>query len=167
MNFSKLLSSRQSILRQAHLANLAFSYFTISRLADRAAKAGLSQRVRLRATSVGEETIPASLTALTGSQSVIEEHFSDEDVLQLADSMEFALEGPFVEVEFTLDDSVSYVSGHRSGRSLGVRQLIAHRGEYLIGTNTRRVIEEMCRHDHLINRHTLKESRQFPFHRLV
>lgn len=108
MNFSKLLSSRQSILRQAHLANLAFSYFTISRLADRAAKAGLSQRVRLRATSVGEETIPASLTALTGSQSVIEEHFSDEDVLQLADSMEFALEGPFVEVEFTLDDFVSY-----------------------------------------------------------
>jgi hypothetical protein len=107
MNFSKLLSSRQSILRQAHLANLAFSYFTICRLADRAAKAGLTHRVKLRATNVGEEIVPASLIALSGNQSVIEEHFSDEDVLQLADSIEFAMEGPFAEVEFNFDDLVT------------------------------------------------------------
>jgi hypothetical protein len=107
MNFSKLLSSRQSLLRQARLANLAFSYFTVCRLAKRVAMAGLTNQVRLRATTAGEEIIPASLTAISGNQSVIEEHFSDEDVLQLADSVEFALEAPFVEVEFALDELVS------------------------------------------------------------
>jgi len=104
MNISKLLSSRKALLRQAHLANLAFSYFTIRRLAERVTHARLQGRVRLKATVTGEEIIPASLTALDGSQSVIEEHFSDEDILQLADSVEFAFEGPFLEAEFPLQE---------------------------------------------------------------
>jgi hypothetical protein len=104
MNISKLLSSRQTLLRQAHLANLAYSYFTLRRLGERVIRAGLQGRVQLRAATVGEDFIPATLVALDGSQSVIEEHFLDEDVLQLADSMEFALEGPFGEVEFLLED---------------------------------------------------------------
>ena len=104
MNFSKLLSSRQSLLRQAHLANLAYSYFTIRRLGDRVTNARLHGRVRLRPTSVGDDVVPASLTALSGNQSVIEEHFSDDDVLQLVDSIEFALESSFGELEFELDE---------------------------------------------------------------
>jgi hypothetical protein len=104
MNFSKLLSSRHSLLRQAHLANLAHSYFTISRLGDRVTNARLTGRVRLRPTSVGEDVVPASLTALSGNQSVIEEHFSDEDVLQLVDSIEFAIESSFTEIDFELDE---------------------------------------------------------------
>ncbi len=104
MNFSKLLSSRQSLLRQAHLANLAHSYYTIRRLGDRVANARLSGRVRLRPITVGDDPQPATLTALTGNQSVIDEHFSDEDVLQLVDSLEFALESNFSELEFELDE---------------------------------------------------------------
>jgi hypothetical protein len=53
---------------------------------------------------VGDDAQPASLTALTGNQSVIDEHFSDEDVLQLVDSLEFALESNFSELEFELDE---------------------------------------------------------------
>jgi hypothetical protein len=106
MKISKLLSSRQALLHQAHLANLAYSYSTLRRLADRVAKARLCGAVRLRATSVDadDETSPAALIALEGSQSVIEEHFTDEDVLQLADAIEFALESDFAEVEFALDE---------------------------------------------------------------
>jgi hypothetical protein len=104
MNISKLLSSRKALLRQAHLANLAFSYFTIRRLAERVTNARLQGRVRLKPTITGEEICPASLTAIDGSQSVIEEHFSDEDILQLADAVEFAFEGPFLEAEFPLQE---------------------------------------------------------------
>ena len=113
MNFSKLLSSRQTLLRQAHLANLAHSYFTIRRLAERVTNAHLRGLVRLRPTVVGDDACAASLTALEGNQSVIEEHFTIEDILDLADSMEFALDGPFAEVEFQLDEL-----GVRYGASL-------------------------------------------------
>ena len=104
MNFSKLLSSRQTLLRQAHLANLAHSYFTIRRLADRVTNANLRGLVRLRPTTVGDEACAASLAALEGNQSVIEEHFTVEDILELADSMEFAVDGSFAEIEFRLDE---------------------------------------------------------------
>jgi hypothetical protein len=107
MNFSKLLSSRQSLLRQAHLANLAYSYFTIRRLGDRVTNARLTGRVRLRPTSVSEDVTPASLTALAGNQSVLEEHFSDDDILQLVDSIEFALETTFSELDFEIDELAS------------------------------------------------------------
>ena len=115
MNFSKLLSSRQTLLRQAHLANLAHSYFTIRRLAERVTNAHLRGLVRLRPTVVGDDACAASLTALEGNQSVIEEHFTIEDILELADSMEFALDGPYAEVEFQLDEL-----GVRYGASLRV-----------------------------------------------
>ncbi|MGC4071682.1 MAG: hypothetical protein QM760_04065 [Nibricoccus sp.] len=104
MNFSELLKSRQSLLRQAHLANLAFSYATLRRLGDHVEKARLQGRVRLRPADEEEDATPASLTALDGSQAVIEEHFSDEDIYHLADSIAFALETPFSEIELRLED---------------------------------------------------------------
>lgn len=103
MKFSELLKTRQSLLRQAHLANLAFSYDTLRRIGDRVEKARLQGRVRLRSADEDEAT-PASLTALDGSQAVIEEHFADEDVHHLADSIAFSLETPFSEIELRLED---------------------------------------------------------------
>ena len=44
------------------------------------------------------------LIALDGSQSVIEEHFSDEDIQRLADGIAFALETSFNEIELRLED---------------------------------------------------------------
>ena len=48
MKLSKLLATRKIIIQHANLANLAYSYFTLKRLADRVAHAGLRGRVKLR-----------------------------------------------------------------------------------------------------------------------
>ena len=104
MNLSELLKSRQGLLRQAHLANLAFSYTALQRFAERVENARIHGRVRLKPTGDDDEATPASLTALDGNQSVIEEHFADEDIHHMADSIAFAIETPFSEIEFNLRD---------------------------------------------------------------
>src|SRR3954470_11641277 len=90
MKLSKLLATRKVILRQATLANTAFAYLTFKRLAERVAGAKLSGLVSLRPANEHEERFCASLTALEGSQAVIDEHFLDEDVWKLADALAFA-----------------------------------------------------------------------------
>lgn len=102
MRLSKLLATRQSIIRHANLANLAFSYQTLKRLADRAASARLRGRVQLRQADAAEELYWATLTALEGNQSVIEEHFDDEDIMDLADAIAYAIAGEFASIEFDL-----------------------------------------------------------------
>ncbi len=103
MKLSQLLATRQIINRHANLANTAYAYVTLKRLADRVAAAGLHGLVRLRQADAEEEIYWASLQALTGSQAVIEEHFDDEDVMDLADAVAYALEGEFTAIEFTLE----------------------------------------------------------------
>jgi len=103
MKLSQLLATRQIINRHANLANTAFAYVTLKRLADRVALAGLQGKVRLRQADTAEEIYWASLQALTGSQAVIEEHFDDEDVMDLADAVAYALEGDFTAIEFSLE----------------------------------------------------------------
>jgi hypothetical protein len=104
MKLSKLLASRQSILRQAHLANLGQAYFTLRQLGDRVASARLCGRVRLQPADPREERYAAALTALTGSQARIEEHFSDEELMLLADAVALAIEAEFAEIEFNLEE---------------------------------------------------------------
>lgn len=103
MNISDLLKNRQELRRQVHLANLAFSYTTLRRFAERVNNARIQGRVRLRPASEGEDATPATLTALDGSQSVIEEHFIDEEIHQLADSIAFSIETSFNEIEFHIE----------------------------------------------------------------
>jgi hypothetical protein len=104
MKLSKLLATRQGILRQAWLANLGYAYATLKTLADRVETAQLSGRVRLQPADPTEERYWAALTALEGNQSVIEEHFSDQDVLDLADAAVFAVGAEFGEIEFPLEN---------------------------------------------------------------
>jgi hypothetical protein len=104
MKLSKLLATRQGILRQARLANLAYAYTTLKRLADRIANARLSGAVRLQPADPTEERYWATLTALEGNQSVIEEQFSDQDILDLADATVFAIGGEFAAIEFPLEN---------------------------------------------------------------
>jgi hypothetical protein len=104
MKLSKLLATRKIIIRHANLANLAYSYLTLKRLADRVAVAKLKGRVKLRQTDAADELYWASLIAVDGSQSVIEEHFSDEDIMDLADAVAFAIEGEFAEIDFRLEE---------------------------------------------------------------
>lgn len=105
MKLSQLLATRKTLIRQAHLANLAYAYLTLTRLAKRVAAARLHGLVQLRQAGGGqEEPHWASLTALEGNQSVIEEHFSDDDVMALADAVAYAVPGGLSEVEFKLEE---------------------------------------------------------------
>src|SRR4051812_45957511 len=104
MKISKLLASRRTLQRQAHLASLAHAYFTLRRLAARTARVGLHGPVRLQPAEPREERYWPVLTALQGPQSRIEEHFSDHDLMELADAIALAVESNFDEIEFDLDD---------------------------------------------------------------
>jgi hypothetical protein len=104
MKLSKLLATRQAMLRQAQLANLAFAYATLERFAVRIATANLRGLVKLRPADPTDERFWASLRALEGNQSVIEEHFADHELIELADAMGFAAEGEFSELDFRLEE---------------------------------------------------------------
>jgi len=112
MKLSQLLATRKTIIRQANLANLAYAYMTLTRLATRVAAARLHGLVHLRQAG-GDQEEPhwASLTALEGNQSVIEEHFDDDDLMALADAIVFAVGHEFPEIEFNLEElSGKYVA---------------------------------------------------------
>lgn len=101
---STLLTQRAALLRQVRLANLAFAYQTLEKFAGRIARARLTGAVTLASPDPGEQRYWASLTALEGSQSVIEEHFADEDVLELSDLMGFLGGRDTLEVTFRLEE---------------------------------------------------------------
>ena len=90
MKLSHLLRQRPALLRQARLTNLAFAYAKLDGFATRIARAHLHGEVNLRQATPEAERSWASLTALQGNQSVIEEHFTDEDIMDLADLVAFA-----------------------------------------------------------------------------
>jgi hypothetical protein len=60
--------------------------------------------VTVRHAAPEEERYWASLTANEGAQSVLEEHFSDEDVMELADLLTFLNCSDALEVTFSLEE---------------------------------------------------------------
>jgi len=81
MKLSILLSQRRALLRQARLAAYAFAYWKLDECTRRIARAGIRGGVRLtRGAPDAPECFP-TLTAIDGSQSVLEEHFTDEGEL--------------------------------------------------------------------------------------
>jgi hypothetical protein len=101
---STLLAQRQALLRQARLANLAFAYTTLNAFQRRVARAQLSGRVTLRPAAPQADRYWPTLTALDGSQSVIEEHFADEDLTDLADVIGFVTGNDAMDITFSLDE---------------------------------------------------------------
>lgn len=106
MKLSSLLAQRRALLQQTRLANLAFAYDRLSDFAGRIARARLAGDVRLQQAAPDAERYWASLTALHGSQSVIEEHFTDEDFMDLADVIAYATGGYDLDLTFRLDELV-------------------------------------------------------------
>lgn len=104
MNLSQLLAQRDALLRQAHLANLAYAYAQLVEFAARIARARLTGRVTLRHPSPEQEIYCATLTALEGNQSVLEEHFTDLDVMDLADVVAFACGQSRLDLTFSIQD---------------------------------------------------------------
>lgn len=90
MKLSQLLNARDALNRRAQLANLAFAYETLAAIAHRIARARLSGRVTLRPIDPEADRYWATLTALEGSQAAIEEHFTEEDLSDLADAIAYA-----------------------------------------------------------------------------
>ena len=103
MKLSKLLLQRTDLLRQVRLANLAFAYHALREFALRVQRAGLRGAVTLKPVDASEERFVATLTALECNQSVIEEHFTDEDILLFSDVIAFATGHPGFEVTFHLE----------------------------------------------------------------
>ena len=101
---SHLLNRREALLQQLRLANLAFAYKTLSDFAERIARGRLLGRVNLQHASADAERYWASLTALDGNQSVIEEHFSDADIMDLADVIAFTTRSDELDLTFRLED---------------------------------------------------------------
>ncbi len=104
MKLSDLIASRNQLVRQATLANLAHAYQTLSTFAARIKRAGLRGPVQLVRSHVAPEHYWAALIPLAGHQSVIEEHFTDDDILELSEAIFFAadMEGP--EISFSLEE---------------------------------------------------------------
>jgi hypothetical protein len=101
---STLLNRREALLQQARLANLAFAYKTLSDFTERIARARLMGRVALQHASADVERYWASLTAIDGNQSVIEEHFSDADIMDLADVIAFTTRSDDLDLTFRWED---------------------------------------------------------------
>lgn len=104
MKLSELLAHRQALLRQAHLANLAFAHERLGEFVARIARGRLRGPVSLKRAEPETGRAWPTLTALLGHQSVIEEHFSDEDIIDLADVIGYAVEAREAEVVFDLSE---------------------------------------------------------------
>jgi hypothetical protein len=91
-------------LRQARLANLAFAYATLQRFQDRITRARLNGHVCLKFAAPHAERYWPQLIALENSQSVIEEHFTEEDLIDLADVLAFVTGNDAHEITFALED---------------------------------------------------------------
>src|SRR3954470_12980876 len=103
MKLTELLTQREALQRQAHLANLAYAHAQLAEFASRIARAGLRGRVTLRHPSSEQETLWATLTALEGHQSVIEEHFTDLEIMDLADVLAYLGGQTQLELTFSLE----------------------------------------------------------------
>jgi hypothetical protein len=88
MKISKLLAQRQGLLQQTQLANLAFAYAKLGEFAGRVARAQLTGEVNLRQGTPEVGIGWATLTAHEGSQSVVEEHFTEEEIFRLEELTE-------------------------------------------------------------------------------
>lgn len=104
IKLSHLIAQRAELLRQVRLTNLAYAYHTLLEFSERVCRARLKGRVMLRPVNPEEERFGVTLTALEGNQSVIEEHFSDEDLVLLADVLGFATGHPTHELAFEIEE---------------------------------------------------------------
>ena len=86
MKLSTLLSHRRALLQQARLAAYAFAYWKLGEFAARVARARLRGEVNLTRAAPDAEQCGSSLLVLEGNQSVIDEHFTDEDIMDFADA---------------------------------------------------------------------------------
>jgi hypothetical protein len=89
MNFRQLLQQRDALLRQARLANVAYATEWFGRFAARVTRARLRGLVTLHPADPDEAQPWPRFAAQEGSQAVLDEHFLDDEVVELADVLDF------------------------------------------------------------------------------
>ena len=104
MKLSTLLSIHERLLQHARLANMACAYATLRRFALRVHQMRLYGLVELSQPDATIDHNWAELTALEGSQAQLEEMFTDEDLMDLADSISFARGIEGLAIRFRLED---------------------------------------------------------------
>lgn len=105
MKLSLILTQRPALLQQVRLANLAFAYAKLSETAARIARARLRGSINLRRIAPDDaESGWTPLTALEGNQSVIEEHFTDEDLVDIADAIAFITGVSQLDLTFRIEE---------------------------------------------------------------
>lgn len=92
MTIHHLLQQRAAVLQQARLANAAHAFARLGVFARRAARAGLCGAVGVSPADLAADRPWAELTALDGAQSVLEEHFLESELAELAEVLAFVRE---------------------------------------------------------------------------
>src|SRR5512147_352984 len=96
MKFDDLLNYRDELVRHARLANVAYAYQWLTDFSARVALSGLRGEVVLRAADTEGNPRRASLTAADFSQAVVQEHFLDAEIAELAAVLAFVHNGGVV-----------------------------------------------------------------------
>ena len=104
MKLSTLLSIHERLLQRARLANMACAYGTLRHFAVRVRHMRLHGLVELSQPDATAERNWADLTALEGSQALLEEMFTDEDLMDLADAVAFARGIERLTIRFRLEE---------------------------------------------------------------
>ena len=90
--------------RQAALAHTAAAWLTLQYASLRIAAAGLHGTVRLRQSDPEEEeTMSATLTSDDIRSSVLEEHFTEDELLEIAEALAYATDVDYVDAEFPIE----------------------------------------------------------------
>lgn len=105
MKLSLLLSQRPALLHEVRLANLAFAYAKLSEIAARIDRARLRGSINLKQVGADVEFGGLPLTALEGNQSVIEEHFTDEELTDFADAIAFITGVSRLDLTFRIEET--------------------------------------------------------------
>ena len=102
MKLTTLLARRRALREQALLSNLAFALKHLTEIVGRIERARLHGQVRLLQAAPEEDRLENTLLAEQGSQSVIEEHFTDRDIDDFVDAVGYATSEAFVDEVFDL-----------------------------------------------------------------
>jgi hypothetical protein len=104
MKLSALLASRPTILRQAALAHTAAAWLTLHHASLRIAAGGLHGCVRLlQGDPADGEVAWATLTSDDIRPSVLEEHFTEDDLIEIAEALAYATDTERADLEFRIE----------------------------------------------------------------
>ena len=104
MKLSALIASRSKLARQAVLAHTAEAWSTLHFFATRIAAHGLRGPVRVTQASPDEGAPWAQLSSEMLRPSVLAEHFTEEEVFDLAQALAFACDQDHADVCFELEE---------------------------------------------------------------